>query len=109
MFETQLYKLEGKKTTTFMKEAGEKIDIGVISMFEFSLVSVIQHLYPDVDWTNIDKIDSNLIHESFNMIKGITQQLNINAPIFSRSKQDIEKALKKYKFQYEYFFKMHHV
>ena len=110
VFETQLYKLEGKKTATFMKEVGEEIDIGVISTFEFLLVSVIiQHLYPDVDWTNIDKIDSKLIHDSFNMIKGITQQLNINAPIFSRSKQDIEKALKKYKFQYEYYFKMHHV
>lgn len=80
-----------------------------MSNFEYLLVSaIVHHSYHDTeDWTDVQSFDIDVITEYFESIRNIAQLLNMQLPIFKRSKSDIEKALKHYKSQFEIFYKLH--
>ena len=92
-----------------MEEVVEEVTIGSMSDFEYLLISaIVHHSYPDTeDWTDVQSFDIDVIIRSFESIRNITQLLNMQLPIFGRSKAEIEKALKHYRSQFEFFYKLH--
>lgn len=107
--DSQDYPLRGKKTAKFMEEVSEEVTTGSMNNFEYLLISaIIQHSYPDTeDWTDVERFDTNVIIKSFEAIKNITQLMNMELPMFKRSKFEIEKALKHYQSQFDIFYKLH--
>ena len=82
---------------------------GSLSKFEYLLISaIIHHLYPEAeDWTDVDSFNVHTIAKTFEAIRNIAQLLNMDLPIFERSDEEIEKALKHYKSQFDMFYKLH--
>ena len=82
---------------------------GSMSDFEYLLVSAIIHYsYPEAeDWTDVDSFNIHIIVKSFEAIRNITQLLKMHLPMFKRNQEEIEKAVKHYKSQFDVFYKLH--
>ena len=107
--DSQDHPLRGRKTTKFMDEVSDEMTTGSLSKFEYLLISaIIHHLYPEAeDWTDVDSFNVHTIAKTFEAIRNIAQLLNMDLPIFERSDEEIEKALKHYKSQFDMFYKLH--
>ena len=107
-YETQAYPLKGRNTSRVMEKVSEDVSTGSMSNFEYLLISaIIQYAYRDVeDWTDIDLIDPDFITYNFDTIRNIAEVLGMLLPLYKRSEQEIETALKHYRFQYN-IFKLH--
>ena len=107
--ESQDYPLKGKKIAKFMEEVSEEMSTGSMSNFEYLLISAIIHCrYPDTeDWTDVDSLNIDDIVKSFEAIGNITRLLNMQLPMFTRNKTELEKSLKHYKSQFDIFYKLH--
>ena len=81
-----------------MGEVAEEVTTGSMSNFEYLLVSaIVHHSYRDTeDWTDVQSFDIDVITEYFESIRNIAKLLNMQLPMFKRSKSEIEKALKHY-------------
>ena len=88
-----------------MDEISEEMTTGSMGNFKYLLISaIVHHLYPETeDWTDVDSFNTNTILKSFEAIRNITQLLNMQLPIFKRNQEEIEKALKHYKSQFDVF------
>ena len=108
-YETQAYPLKGRKTSRVMEQVSEDVSTGSMSTFEYLLISaIIQYAYPDVeDWRDVDLIDPDFLTKNFDMIRKIANILCMQLPLYKRSEQEIEIALKHYQSQYDIFYKLH--
>ena len=106
--DSQAHPLRGKKTTKFMNETSEEMTTGTVSDFEYLLISAIIHYsYPEAeDWTDVDSFNTHIIVKTFEAIRNFAQLMNMQLPIFRRN-QEIEKALKHYKSQFDVFYKLY--
>ena len=88
-----------------MEQVSEDMSTGSMSNFEYLLISaIIQYSYPDVkDWTDVDLIDPDFIAQNFDAIRNITNIVGMQLPLYKRSVQEIEKALKHYQYQFDVF------
>lgn len=89
-----------------MEQVSEDMSTGNMSNFEYLLISaIIQYSYPDVqDWTDVELIDPDFIARNFDAVRNITNILGMQLPLYERSVQEIEKALKHYQSQFDVFF-----
>lgn len=107
--DSQAHPLRGKKTAKFMNETSEEMTTGTMSDFEYLLISAIIHYsYPEAeDWTDVDSFNTHIIVKTFEAIRNIAQLMNMQLPMFKRNQEEIEKALKHYKSQFDVFYKLH--
>ena len=92
-----------------MEQVSENVSTGSTSNFEYLLISaIIQYAYSDVeDWTDVDLIDPDFIAKNFDIVQKIANILGMQLPLYERSEQEIEKALKLYQSQYDVFYKLY--
>ena len=92
-----------------MDEISEETTTGSMSDFEYLLISTtIHYSYPEAeDWTDVDSFNTHIIVKTFEAIRNIAQLMNMQLPMFKRNQEEIEKALKHYKSQFDVFYKLH--
>ena len=71
----------------------------------YLLISAIIHYsYPEAeDWTDVENFNTDVIAITFEAARNTAQLLNMHLPIFKGNKEEIEKALKHYKYQFDIF------
>lgn len=108
-YETQAYPLQGRKTSKVMQQVSEDVSTESMSNFEYLLISaMIQYDSQDVeDWTDVNLIDPDFISYNFDSVRNIATSLDMQLPLYKRSEQEIENAIKHYRFQYDVFYKVH--
>ena len=91
-----------------MDNVSDEMTTGSMSNFEYLLISaIIHHSYPEAeDWTDVDSFNSQTIAKTFEAIRNVARLLNMDLPIFKRNDEEIWRALKHYKSQFNVFNKL---